>query len=297
MSTSVNTAFVKQYESEAALVFQREGSSLLPGIRRKPNVVGTSTTFQKIGTGTATTKARNGVITPMNGAHTAIECIMADFYAGDWHDKIDDAKINIDERAAIAKSGAWALGRKVDDQIITELTTTTQSTITLTTTSKALVLSTMLEFVEALDDNDVPNDGGRFGIVTPRQWSQMMTVEEFNSADYVDSMGMSFAKGGAAVHQRWKEWNGVKWKVHTGTAGKGTAAAECFVWHKNALGYGSCQFAGNIAGNAAVAADITWHGDRAAWFINHMMSGQCALIDDTGVIQGTVDDTVAIAST
>ncbi len=54
---------------------------------------------------------------------------------------------------------------------------------------------------------------------------------------------------------------------------------------------------GNIAQNQTVAADITWHGDRAAHFVNHMMSGQAVLIDDAGVIEGDVDDTVAIATT
>ena len=56
------------------------------------------------------------------------------------------------------------------------------------------------------------------------------------------------------------------------------------------------QSAGNVAGNAAVAADITWHGDRASHFVNHMMSGQACMIDDTGVIEGSLDDTDAIAT-
>ncbi len=295
MSDSVNTAFVKQYEAEAHLVFQREGSSLLPSVRRKPAVVGTTTTFQKIGTGVATTKARNGVITPMNQSHTAVECTMSDFYAGDWHDKLDDAKINHDERNAIAKSGAYALGRKVDDQITTALDATTQSAITVTVTSSATVRATLLELVEALDDNDVPNDGGRYGLLTPRLWSQAMTVEEFASGDYVGPDGMRF-KQGAPLGQMWKPWLNVLWKVHTGLPGKGTASGKCFAYHKNAVGYGINKFAGNIAGNASVAADIAWHNDRAAWFINHMMSGGACLIDDAGVIEGNFDDTAAIVT-
>jgi hypothetical protein len=43
-----------------------------------------------------------------------------------------------------------------------------------------------------------------------------------------------------------------------------------------------------------VSADITWHGDRAAHFVNHLMSGNAVMIDDTGVIEGNYDDTAAI---
>ena len=31
----------------------------------------------------------------------------------------------------------------------------------------------------------MPNDGGRYGLLTPRMWSQSMTVEEFSAADFV----------------------------------------------------------------------------------------------------------------
>ena len=295
MSTSIDTAFVRQYELEVHNVFQRMGGHLLPSVRRKSNVVGESTTFQKIGKGTATTKARHGTITPMNQTHTAITCTLADFYAGDWVDKRDEAKIDHDEREAIAKGGAWALGRKVDDQILTVLDTTTQTIVTWDVTSFNDIQSSLLQMSETLDGNDVPNDDGRYGVLTPRAWAQAMTVESFSSADYVGGDGLPF-KEGAPMGGRWKEWMNIKWKQHSGTPGVGTSTAKVFVWHKSAIGYGSAKAAGNIAGNQSVSADITWHGDRAAHFVNHMMSGGACLIDDTGVIEGNLNDTTAIAT-
>ena len=293
MATDIDIAFVRDYQRDVHTVFQRQGGYLRPAVRLKSGIVGRSTTFQVIGKGVATTKARHGVITPMNQDHTAVECVFEDFYAGDWVDKLDEAKINHDERMAIATGGAWALGRKVDDQIIDVLNTTTETGITWTVTSAAAIRNSLLEMVEALDDNNVPGDGQRYGILTPRAWSFAMTVEEFASADYVSAQGMSF-NDSAPTGQRWKDWMGVMWKVHTGCPGKGTATANVYVWHKNSVGYGTSKFAGNIADNEAVAADITWHGDRAAHFVNHMMSGGACLIDSTGVIEGTVDDTATI---
>ena len=46
-------------------------------------------------------------------------------------------------------------------------------------------------------------------------------------------------------------------------------------YHKTAVGH---------AAGADVKTDITWHGDRAAHFVNNMMSQGAALIDTTGVV-------------
>jgi hypothetical protein len=292
MSTSINNAFIRQYEKDVHHIFQRMGGKLRPTVRMKPNVVGSSTTFQKIGTGIATTKARHAAITPMNQDHTAIECSLSDFYAGDWVDRLDEAKTNIDERMAIAKGGAWALGRKVDDQIITVLNTTTESSVGWTEASSAGIRNSLLQMVEALDDNDVPDDGMRFGLLTPRAWSFAMTVEEFASSDYVGASDLPFANSGFS--QKFRSWMGVNWLRHTGLTGKGTNAAKVFAYHADAIGYATGAHAGNVAENEGVSVDIMWYGDRAAHFVNHMMSGGCCLIDTTGVIEGDVDDTAAI---
>jgi len=295
MSTSITAAFVSDYNADVHLVFQREGSMLRTGVFTKDNIIGSTAYFEKLGTGTATTKSRHGEITPMNATHTQPSCTIVDFYAGDFVDLLDEAKTNIDARMAYAKSGAFALGRKVDDQITTELSTTTQSTITLTTTSYAAILGTVLLWIEALDSNSVPNDGQRYGALTPRMFMQMNTVESFSSADYVGGTGLPLTTGSPG-HQKWKDWMGIKWCMHPSLPGKGTGSAECFVWHKSAIGHATGKHAGNIASNQSVAADITWQGTRAAHFVNHMMSGEACMIDDSGVIQGQLDDTVAIAT-
>ena len=296
MSTSIDTSFITSYEAKVHEVFQRQGSYLKDAVRVKDNVVGSTAVFQKIGKGTATTKARHGTITPMNQTHTAPSVTLADFYAGDWVDKLDEAKVNINERDALASGGAMALGRKVDDQITTALDATTQTVITLTVTSKAAILASAIEFAEAAWDNDVPNDGQVYAVVTARYWSQLMTIDQFQRAEYVSAEGMSLMKGPMVGKGKWKDWMGIKWKMQTGLPGAGTATAKCFIWHKMAIGYAVAQAAGNIAGQEAVAADITWHGDRAAHFVNHMMSGNALLIDDTGVIEGNLNDTTAIVT-
>lgn len=297
MSTSIDQAFITSYEAKVHEVFQRRAAYLKDAVRLRTDVVGSTASFNSVGKGIATTKARHGTITPMNQVHTAPSCTLADFYAGDWVDKLDEAKTNINERDVVASGGAMALGRKVDDQITTVLDTTSQPVITLTVTSIANIRATAVEFTEAAWDNDIDNDGNVYAVVTPRYWSQLMMLDQFARAEYVRADGMAWVQGPTIGAGKWKDWQGVKWKMQTGLPGAGTATAKVFVWHSTAVAYAVAAEAGNVAGNAAVGADITWHGDRAAFFVNHLMSGQACMIDDTGVIEGNLNDTTAIATT
>lgn len=296
MSTSIDQAFIRQYEAQVHLVFQRTGSYLKETVRFRPDVVGSSTTFQKIGTGTATTKARHGTITPMNQTHTSHEATLSDFYAGDWVDKLDEAKINIDERDALAKSGAMALGRKVDKQIDKLFAATNTDNVSITVTSSGAVRAGLLQMAANLYAQDVPNDGDLFGALSPVMWSRALAVKEFSSADWVGASGLPFTQG-IPTGGRFKDWMGFKWVMHSGLTGSGSATSNSYVWHKMSIGYGAGKFAGNVAGRASVSADITWHGDRGSHFVSHMMSGGGVTIDGNGIIEGQSDDTVAVAAT
>lgn len=280
MSVNIANSFVRQYERDVHDEFQRMGTLLLNGVRHQKNVVGKSTTFQKIGKGAASTKARHGVVSPMNQDHTAIECTIQDFYAGDWVDKMDLQKSEVEERNAVAVSGAYAIGRKIDELIIDQLDTTSQTPVSWTVTSSAAVRNSMLAMVQALWANDVPQDGQVWGALTPAAWALALTVEEFASGDFVGNQKLPFA-----LPQETRAWLGVKWVMHTGLTGVGTNAAKVFVWHRNAVGF---------AQNGQVDVDISWHGDRAAYFVNHMVGGGACLIDDQGVIEGSLDDTASL---
>ena len=116
MASTMDTAFIKQFESEVHMAYQRMGSKLKNTIRNQ-QVSGNVVRFQKIGAGTASTKSRNGNITPMELVHTNVEATMEDHYAAEYIYKLDELKTNIDERQAVATSAAAALGRKTDELI------------------------------------------------------------------------------------------------------------------------------------------------------------------------------------
>ena len=101
MANTIDTAFIKQFESDVHLAYQRMGSKLRNTVRTA-NASASVVRFQKMGSGVATTKSRNGNVTPMELAHTTVEATMTDYYAPEYIDKLDELKTNINERQAVA---------------------------------------------------------------------------------------------------------------------------------------------------------------------------------------------------
>jgi len=296
MTQQVSALFATEYQEDVHLVFQRVGSYLKATVRNKNSVVGSSTKFNVAGKGTASTKSRHGQVPPMNADRSLVTCTLEDWYAGDWVDDLDTAKHETDEKQTIARSGAMALGRKTDELILTALDGVAASQeIAFTVTNAQTVENSLLLMVEKLMGGDVPNDGQNFGALTPRAWNQAMKVESFNSSDFVGADGQTF-KGGPVTGGKFKDWNGVKWQFHTGLPGVGTATAENYAYHKSAVGFAMAKHAKNNASNPAIMADITWHGDHAAWFINHMFSAGACRIEDVGIVESTIDDTAALVT-
>jgi hypothetical protein len=263
MSTSIDQAFIEQFENEVFVAYQRQGSKFRGTVRTIDGVVGDRMTFFKVGKGTATTKARHGVIPPMNLGHTNVECTLGDYYAADWVDKLDMLKTNIDEMRLVAASGAYALGRKTDELIIAALEATSSTISPGTGYDKTAVLNTFSFF----NENDVPDDGNRYVCVSPKGWNQLMLIAEFISADYIGQDQLPWKTGTQA-----KRWMNIIWYMHTGLTLATTR--KCLAYHTWAAGH---------AIGADVDTDVTWHGDRAAHFVNSMMSMGAKLIDATGV--------------
>lgn len=298
MAQQVTNLFEVEYQADVKHIYQRMGSYLKPTVRTKNNVVGSSTKFNRVGKGTASTKSRHGQVPPMNADRTQISCTLEDWYAGDWFDELDGSKTEVDETMVIAKQGAMALGRKSDELIISALDGTS-NTGSWTLTNKATVENSAIGMLESLWALDVPNDGKVFAIVTPRCWSQLMKVQSFSDADYVGPDGSPF-KSGPAMWTKFKDWMGAKWQMHVGLTesftGTTAAARKIYAYHGDAVGFAIAKNAKNIAANEQVMADITWHGDHVAWFINHCFSAGACLIDGNGVVENTFADSTAIVT-
>ena len=266
MSTSIDQAFVKQFEREVHEAYQRQGSKLRGTVRVKTGVIGGATVFQRVGTAAAQTKGRHAMVPVTGLEHSAVEIPLVDFYVGEWIDKLDELKTNIDERQVLAHAGAFALGRKTDDLIVQALLGGTR---TIGDGTSGLTKAKVLQAFEELGTAEVPDDGQRFAIIGWRQWSDLLDLQEFASAEFVGDDQLPW-RGIQA-----KRWLGTTWLPHSGlplTAGVRT----CFWYHRSAVGHAIGQ---------EITSDITWHGDRAAHFVANSMSQGAGLIDPAGVVK------------
>ena len=265
----------QQFEREVHEAYQRQGSKLRNTVRTVGNVNGSSAVFQKVGKGTASTKSTHGMVPVMNLNHTSVEVILQDYYAGDWVDRLDELKTNIDERQVIANAGANALGRKTDELIIAALATA--STHTIVDSNIGMTKDKILSAFQTFGANDVPDDGQRYCVVGWKQWSELLKIEEFVNADYIGKDALPFA----TITQA-KMFLGTIFVPHSGLPIDASDIRSCFYYHRTAVGH---------AAASDVKTDITWHGDRAAHFVNNMMSQGAGLIDQSGIVTIKCDET------
>jgi hypothetical protein len=262
---SIDVAFTKQFESEVHLAYQRMGSKLLNTVRRKTNVVGKSTTFQKIGKGVAGTKTRGGQVPILNLVHTNVECTLVDRYGGEFIDKLDELKIEHDERAAVTSSIAAALGRASDADI-----TAITDTFTGEATATGVVTQPKIEEAfEFLGEGDVPDDGQRYLAVAPQGWTDLMGLTPFASLDYVPESDLPFPKVGFSA----KNWFSFNVFTFSGLTLTGGTIRQNVAYHKSAVGHAS---------GSDVAMDFTWQGKEQSHLAVGYMSMQACLIDDLG---------------
>ena len=265
MANSIDTAFIKQFESDVHLAYQRMGSKLRNTVRTVGNVAGNIVRFQKIGTGSASTKSRNGLVTPMELTHTTVEATMSDFYAAEYIDKLDELKTNIDERQAVAKSAAAALGRKTDEILITAMDAGANST-QIHDTSSALEKADLLSLFETFGSANIPEDGGRYLAMHPKGFSDLFLINEFASSDFVGEQNLPYA-GGMTMKQF------LGFSIFSTSA---VSAGKNMAYHTSAVGLGV---------NSDVSTELNYVPERASHLATSMMSMGAVVIDDNGIYE------------
>ena len=264
MANTIDQAFIKQFETEVHMAYQRMGSKLRNTVR-STNVTGSTARFQKIGTGSATTKSRNGSVTPMELTHTYAEVTMADYYAAEYIDKLDELKININERQAVAQSAAAALGRKTDELLTTAMDAGANAT-QIADTGGALVKADLLTLFETFGSADIPEDGQRYLAMSPAGFADLFNITEFASSDYVGPQNLPFA-GGMTM----KEFLG--FKIFSTSAVSG---GKNFAYHTTAVGLGV---------NADVQTEVNYVAEKVSHLATSMMSMGAVVIDSNGVYE------------
>jgi len=269
MTATIDQAFVKQFEAEVHMAYQRMGSKLKSMVRNVNGVKGNTVQFQKVAKGSASTKARHAEVVAMNSVHSNVTATLSDFYAADYVDKLDELKVNIDERNIVAQNAAYALGRKTDS-IITDTFDAGATALANNSagSTTGMNLDKAQNVFEIFGNNDVPDDGQRYWVVGPKQWSDLLDIDQFSRAEYIGEADLPY-KGGMTA----KRWLSFMWMGFSGLSTTGSDR-NTIAFHKSSLGLGV---------GSDVRTEVNYIPEKVAHLTTSYMSMGAVLIDSDGV--------------
>ena len=271
MASSITNAFITQFEAEVHMAYQRMGSKLKNLVRTVNGVNGSTVKFQKVAKGSANTKARHAEVVAMDLAHSNVSATLTDYYAADYVDKLDELKVNIDERQVVAQSAAYALGRKTDEVLIAVLDAATSIAANVNSSATGMTLIKAKNMMEVFNGNDVPDDGQRYWVVGPKQWSDLLSVDQFSRVEYVGPNELPFPGGITA-----KRWMGFLFFVHSGLSTSGSDRLN-LAFHKSAIGCGI---------GSDVRTEVNYIPEKVSHLITSMISlGAVAIDGDAARVQ------------
>lgn len=196
MSVQITTAFVEQYKSNVFHLAQQKGSRLRDAVRTE-TVTGKSHFFERIGSSAAEKRTSRHSDTPrMDTPHSRRKVSLEDYDWADLIDQEDKVRMLISPQSEYAMAGAWAMGRAMDDAIITAATGNALGGVSGGTTvalpsaqkvvhgSAGLTLAKLLSAKEVLDKNDTDPDEPRYMLVTAGQLADLLGITSVTSADF-----------------------------------------------------------------------------------------------------------------
>ena len=227
-----DTAFQTMYRDEWIAAFERDQATLRRTVITEAMVKGQKATFLVATSNReAVTRGGNGLIPASLDDLTQSEATLVE-----KHDLSQKTGFNIfagqsNQRAIMQELTRKVINRDIDNVIIAILES---GTVNANTTASIMTKQLVNIALTKLYNANVPNDGMVFGVVTPAAWAHLSDIPDFASSDYVNAKPLV---DGMPTGPEMKRWNGVTWISHTGLTNAGTSSAECYLYHKNAIGH------------------------------------------------------------
>lgn len=207
MSTQITTAFVQQYSANLQHLSQQKGSRLR-GMVRVEAVRGKQAFFDQIGSQSASVRSTRAADTLLNDTpHSRRMVTLADYEVADLIDDQDKLRMIVDPTSSYAQAQAFAIGRSMDDVIISaaisdsktgETGGTTTSlpagqvvakTVGVASGNAGLNIGKLREAKFKMDNNDVDPSIPRVLVCGPKQIQDLLaetsvTSSDFNTVDF-----------------------------------------------------------------------------------------------------------------
>jgi hypothetical protein len=197
MSTQITTAFVNQYSANVQMLSQQMGSLLRNAVDVE-TVNGEKAFFDQVGSAAAVLRTSRHADTPLvETPHSRRMVTLSDYEYADLIDDQDKVRMLIDPTSTYARAAAAAMGRAMDDVIISAAlgsaktgkdgsTTTAFATATnqIAVGAAGLTLAKLLQAKEILDSQDVDPSIPRYIACSPKQITNLLDDTEVTSADF-----------------------------------------------------------------------------------------------------------------
>jgi hypothetical protein len=260
-----------QYREEYVASFEQDYSMLKQGTVRETVRKGNQATFLVSGSGGtgAVTRGSNGQIPFASPSNTQKTITLVEAHGPEEMTGFDVFSNQGPQTQIMRKASQARLHRDIDQKIIDQLDTATQTTGSAVSASLALVIKarTLLGNNEV----DLTQEDNMFAAISPAFEGYLMQVAEFASADYVD------IKVFAGPAKRMRRWMGVNWMIHPNLTGNGTSAEKCYMWHRNALGHAANVDEMVVDGDYDRKQQVSW--------TNATMYHNATVLQNAGIVQ------------
>ena len=196
MSTQITTAFVNQFSANVQMLSQQMGSLLRNAVDTE-SVNGEKAFFDQVGQAAAVLRTSRHADTPLvETPHTRRMVTMSDYEYADLIDDSDKVRLLVDPTSTYSRAAAAAMGRAMDDVIISAALGTSQtgkdgSTSTtlpagqkIAHGSAGLTIAKLVSAKELLDAASVDPSIPRHIIVSPKQISDLLKNTTVTSSDF-----------------------------------------------------------------------------------------------------------------
>ena len=280
MAVSLSNAFVTLFDAEVKQAYQGK-AMLVPAVRQRRGVEGSTVKFPKVGAGVATLRVPQTDVTPLNVGFSTVTCTLQDWNAAEYSDIFSQAKVNFDERQELVQVVANAMGRRQDQLILdalaasgTSLTVANTIVTSGSATASNMNLGKLREAKRLLDRGNVPPEG-RHLIIHANGLANMLSETSVTSAD--------FNSVKALVQGEINTYMGFTFHVmgdrsEGGLAIDGSSDRTCFAFHKDAIGY---------AEGLGMRTEINYIPEKTSWLVNEVLSAGAVTIDAGGIVSIT----------
>lgn len=280
MSVSLSNAFVTLFDAEVKQAYQGK-AMLVPAVRQRRGVEGSSVKFPKVGKGVATPRVPQTDVTPLNVSFSTVTCTLADYNAAEYSDIFNQAKVNFDERQELVQVVASAMGRRQDQMILDALAASGTSLTVANSIGGAttnLNVAKLREAKRLMDKNNVPPEG-RHIVIHGNGLASLLSETSVTSSDFNSVKALvqgdinSFL--GFTFHTLGDRSEG-------GLAIDGSLDRTCFAFHQMAVGY---------AEGIGMRTEINYIPEKTSWLVNEVFSAGAITIDAEGIVQLTCRET------